>query len=230
MSLLVLFTMLIAILVVSYFGSSILVRWRQLSRLRRACEGRLALTYDDGPDEELTPALLKLLSRHGARCTFFLVGFRAERLPHVCDLMLSDGHELGTHGDRHRNAWKILPWRAVRDAEMGYSTLSRWVRPGAAFRPPFGKTTLPVLWNMRRRGAPVVWWTDVSGDTLRRPPDAERVVARIFDAGGGVLLMHSHHKSETRRSYVLDLTEKLLRGAQERGIRVCPLSEILEAM
>ena len=54
-------------------------------------------------------------------------------------------------------------------------------------------------------------------------------MARIFDAGGGVLLMHSYHKCETRLIYVLELTEKLLRGAQERGIRICPLSEILEA-
>ncbi len=78
-------------------------------------------------------------------------------------------------------------------------------------------------------GAAVIWWTDVSGDIRRCPPDPERVVERIFDAAGGVLLMHSYHKCETRLIYVLELTEKLLRGAQERGIRICPLSEILEA-
>ncbi len=61
-------------------------------------------------------------------------------------------------------------------------------------------------------------------------PCAERVAMRILDAGGGVVLMHSRHKEEKRRAYVLDLTERLLQGAQERGISVCPISEILETL
>ncbi len=213
-----------------YFGPPLLVRYRQLALLRKACNGKLAITYDDGPDEELTPQLLGLLKRHAAQCTFFLVGFRAEDAPHVCDLMLEDGHELGIHSHRHKNAWKMLPWDAVRDAEKGYATLSRWVGAEAAFRPPFGKTTSLVLWAIRRRGARIIWWTDVAGDTSDPMPCAERVAMRILDAGGGVVLMHSRHKEEKRRAYVLDLTERLLQGAQERGISVCPLSDILETL
>lgn len=57
---------------------------------------RVAITIDDGPTPGLTPALLEVLHRHGARATFFLLGSGVEAHPEVVAAIHEAGHEIGT--------------------------------------------------------------------------------------------------------------------------------------
>lgn len=70
-----------------------------ISRLpnRRA----VAITIDDGPTPETTPAVLERLAEHGAVATFFVSGERAERAPHLIPLILAGGHGVYAHGWSH---------------------------------------------------------------------------------------------------------------------------------
>jgi peptidoglycan-N-acetylglucosamine deacetylase len=126
-------------------------------RLRVRSAGALALTYDDGPGPRLTPQLLDLLARHGAKATFYVLGERAEAAPAILDRMIAEGHEVGCHGYAHVNALAAPRAVAMRDVERGYAALGRWVRADAAFRPPYGKLR-PATWRIaRRRGATIGW-------------------------------------------------------------------------
>ena len=64
-------------------------------------EPLVALTFDDGPDERLTPDVLDVLARRGVRATFFLVAERARDHPELARQVADAGHEIGLHGDRH---------------------------------------------------------------------------------------------------------------------------------
>ncbi len=216
---------LAAVLVVANFVPPLLIRRRQVAVLRRRFAGRLALTYDDGPDETLTPALLALLDRYQATATFFLVGFRAERHAEECERIAQAGHEVGCHGQWHRHVWKQWPWRAARDIDDGCRTLSRWMADGGVYRPPWGKLTTWAWLGLRRLGLKPVWWTDVSGDTFARLPDVHAVCRRVLEASGGVLLLHGFHKEPARRQFVLAVTEGLLEAAAREGLAVCTLSQ-----
>ena len=213
-----------AVLIVTYVPPRLL-RLLRVRRLRRQFRGKLALTYDDGPDDTLTPALLDLLERHGARATFFLVGFRAERDPDVCDRLVAAGHETGCHTRWHRTLRGPLPWADAREVEDGFQSLARWLPNDAPFRPPYGALTTWAWLALRRRESAPVWWTSVSGDTLPKLPDPSAVAHAIFRRRGGVILLHCHHRSPDRRQFVLALTEQLLVGAREHGLEVCTLSE-----
>lgn len=217
-----------ASLAVAYYLPPLVVRMRQVGRLRHAGAGKLALSYDDGPDDSLTPQLLDLLDRYQVKATFFMVGFRAEKLPEVCARMAASGHELGTHTYSHRSAWSAGPFWTVHDIQRAYEVLNRWIGPSAPFRPPMGKVTLPVLWAIRRRGAPVYWWTHRGCDTLDPLPEAAGVAEQILQDSAGVVLMHCHHKEPERRRYVLELTERLISGALARGRKLCTVSEVLK--
>jgi peptidoglycan/xylan/chitin deacetylase (PgdA/CDA1 family) len=204
----------------------VVIRRRADAIMRRRTQGKLLLTYDDGPGPSLTPSLLELLAREGVKATFFLVGFRALRWPEMCDQLAAAGHELGNHTQNHKHAWKISPWRAVREIDEGYRTLAPWMPGNAPFRPPFGKMTLWTWLAARRRGAPVYWWTADGGDTHETVPPMENVAARLERDGGGVVLLHSHDRGEDRSAYVLALTDRLLNLARSRQWTVCTVSEL----
>src|SRR3954452_22020216 len=64
--------------------------------------GYVALTFDDGPHPQGTPAIMEALAAAGARATFFLVGEQVERRPALAAELVAAGHEVALHGHRHR--------------------------------------------------------------------------------------------------------------------------------
>lgn len=204
--------------------------WRhyRMNRVRReVVKNRLlALTYDDGPSSALTPQLLDLLQSNGARATFFMLGRHAQQHPQIVDRVLSEGHDIGCHSDQHLNAWKVLPSQSIADINAGYERLSRWIQPDAMFRPPHGKMTLPTYWSIRRRKAPVWWWTIDSGDTRDVLPNISQVGEGLLKAGGGIVLMHDLDRTQQRNDFVLELTAALLDLAQKESFKVTPLREL----
>jgi peptidoglycan/xylan/chitin deacetylase (PgdA/CDA1 family) len=208
-------------------GVGFAIRRYDAWRLRRLAVGRLVLTYDDGPSALATRRTLGLLREHGVRATFFLVGMRAQRQPELCQLLVDEGHEIASHGYRHINAWRIAPWRAMREVEESLAALGKWLSPSRLFRPPFGKITLLSWLAARRRGAALVTWTLDSGDCWEPHPDPQAIVQRLLRDRGGVVLFHCHGTEEPRVQYVLELTDRLLRVAREHGLEVCTCSELL---
>ncbi len=212
------------------YGVGLWCRWRQTATLRRKVKGKLVLTYDDGPGNELTPRLVQLLDKHGAKATFFLTGFRAEKRAILCDQLRSAGHELASHGYAHINAWQRL-WSAIRDIEAGYRAVAHWVKPDGMFRPPRGRLTLWTWLALRYRSRRPIWWTIDSHDSSRQWPSAETIVNQVLDHHGAVVLMHDcdrHHNREAGE-YVLELTEQLLVAAKSSNLVVCTVSELLAA-
>ncbi|HEV7492793.1 polysaccharide deacetylase family protein [Baekduia sp.] len=203
---------------------------REIAALRARCRqaGVVSLTFDDGPGPELTPRLLELLKRYDAHATFFALGRRAQVAPEILDRVAADGHEIGCHSLLHHNAWKTAPWAALADIANGYATLAPWVAADGRFRPPSGKQTLLTRRALRRRSAPVAWWTIDSGDTFDELPAPDMAVQRARADGGGVVLLHDHSEARPaeRIDFVLDVTERLLVAARADGLAVRPLREL----
>jgi peptidoglycan-N-acetylglucosamine deacetylase len=214
---------------IAYFSPWV---WRRIrmSAIRKDITDKriLALTYDDGPSEMLTPRLLDLLRQHKATATFFMLGRNAKQFPHLVDRVLQEGHEIGCHSDEHVHAWKAAPWRAVADINAGYERLSSWIRPNAMFRPPYGKMTLPTFWTVRRRGASVWWWTIDSGDAHKVLPKSGEVADELHRQHGGIVLMHDIERSKERDDFVLETTAALLDLAQRESLHVMPLGQLCQ--
>ncbi len=79
----------------------------------------VALTFDDGPHREGTPATLELLRDAGARATFFLVGEQVDRYPELAAAIAASGHEIGLHGYRHRLLLRRSVGGLARDLDRG---------------------------------------------------------------------------------------------------------------
>ena len=211
----------------AYFSPWVWRRIRMRAIRKEVKENRiLALTYDDGPSETVTPRLLDLLRQHNATATFFMLGRNAIQYPHIVDRVLQEGHDIGCHSDQHVHAWKAAPWRAVADINAGYESLSPWVRPDGMFRPPYGKMTLPTYWAIRRRGASVWWWTIDAGDTHKVLPHPGQVADALLRQNGGIVLMHDGERSKERNDFVLETTAALLDLAKRESFNIAPLRKL----
>ena len=205
--------------------------WRLLEqrRLRRVCKRSksIVLSYDDGPGSHLTPVLLDLLSRHGVKATFFLLGNRVTQSPELVERIVREGHELGSHGFHHVNAWKSPPWRVASDIKKGFASLARWREKVTLFRPPYGKVTMASALAMKRSKAKLGLWTIPAGDTYRQVPETKDILDKLQSERGGVLLMHDFHAKGPRGDFVLFLTEAVIDLAKREGLSIRRLGELV---
>ena len=93
---------LAALLVVFGFGVA-LPGWRFFGPIVVDCgdPSRIALTFDDGPDPDLTPVILDWLSANGMVATFFLVGKNIRRHPELARRIVAEGHLVASHTEDH---------------------------------------------------------------------------------------------------------------------------------
>lgn len=136
--------------------------------------GELALTFDDGPNPAWTPRLLDILSEHGVRATFFVLGGHAQAVPELVRQIAEAGHLIGNHSWSHPNL-AVTGAKRVRDELSRTSTVLEQITgtPVKYFRPPFGARRPAVLRIARELGmAPVLWnamtsdWSDPSADHI----------------------------------------------------------------
>jgi peptidoglycan-N-acetylglucosamine deacetylase len=101
----------------------------------------VALTYDDGPGRS-TRSILGLLTRHGARATFFMVGTEVERDPDTARAVVAAGHEVGSHSMHHLDHEEVPPVDAITDMAEGAAAISGvlGIEPNL-YRAPYGHFT-----------------------------------------------------------------------------------------
>jgi peptidoglycan/xylan/chitin deacetylase (PgdA/CDA1 family) len=196
----------------------------------------VGVTYDDGPDERWTPAILDRLAAHGAHATFFLLLSKAEQYPGIARRIVAGGHEIGLHGWDH----EALPGRPLRsmidELTAGRMRLEGICgSPVTLFRPPFGAQNLRSWFAARIAGLDVVVWSADAEDWIDQPAGqvARRALVRV--GGGDILLLHDGLESGSRpgaqvttfdRAQVADL---VLRGLADRGLRAAGVKEMVAA-
>jgi peptidoglycan/xylan/chitin deacetylase (PgdA/CDA1 family) len=159
----------------------------------RTASGRgYALTFDDGPHPQGTPAVLGELARAGAPATFFLVGERVQREPALAREIVLAGHEVGLHCHRHRNLLRLAPWQVREDIARALAIIEDATgRSPRVYRPPYGVLNASALLLARRHGWRTLLWSHWGRDWEARATPAS-IAARVTDgvAEGSVLLLH----------------------------------------
>jgi len=111
---------------------------RPITRLNTTARS-VALTFDDGPNVEATPAILDALKARGVRATFFVLGRHAEQWPELVKRVADEGHAIGNHGYFHRKLHFKSPSYVRSDLTLGTEAIERasGCRP-RLFRAPHG--------------------------------------------------------------------------------------------
>lgn len=200
-----------------------------------AARGELALTFDDGPDAEITPRVLDILDHAGAHATFFCVGARAQSHPHIVRDIVARGHAVENHAFGHSRAMGFYSVRRlVRDIGDAQKTLAdiSGIAP-RFFRAPFGIRTPLTEPALARLGLCCVAWNVRSFDSVDRNPArvAARVVRRL--APGSIVLLHDGVEGQrspvTGVRSVLGALPLVLEKMRERQWRSVTLRQALAA-
>jgi peptidoglycan-N-acetylglucosamine deacetylase len=183
----------------------------------------VALTFDDGPHPQGTPAVLEILREAGQTATFFLAGEQVERRPALAAEIVAAGHRVELHCHRHRNQLRLTPRALLEDAERGRETIEDASGQAIAdYRPPYGIFSGVGLRTIRSRGwRPVLWsrW----GRDWTRGATADSI-ARKATAGirpGDIVLLHDADFYSARNSWerTASALPRILDELAMRGLR-----------
>jgi peptidoglycan/xylan/chitin deacetylase (PgdA/CDA1 family) len=205
-----------------------------ITRLPQAAIGRgeIALTIDDGPEPSVTPAVLDLLERHGARASFFCIGERAAAYPDLIAEIVRRGHTVENHSHYHRHHFSLFgPKRIRHDLNKAQAQLTalagsrpQFFRAPAGLRNPFLEPVLAAL------GLQLASWTRRGFDTRETRPDM--VLARLTRdlAAGDILLLHDGHCARTpeRRVVILEVLPPLLDTIRAAKLHPVTLRQALQ--
>ena len=192
-----------------------------LVRLPASAERRreISLTFDDGPDPEVTPRVLDLLDRYQAKASFFCIGENAAAQPELVKEIARRGHSVENHSYRHHRAFAFFGIsRLKREVDAAQSMVASitgrapvFFRAPAGFRSPFLDSVLAP------RGLRYVSWTRRGFDAVSTDP--RRILKRLTRglAAGDVLLMHDS------APVVLAVLPALLEQLSARGLKAVSL-------
>jgi len=185
------------ILTVSYLLPGLAGAWPALRgplgvEDRTASGEGYALTFDDGPHREGTPAVLEVLAGANTTATFFLVGEQVRRNPGLAREILAAGHTVGLHCDRHRNLLRLAPWQVRGDIDRAQATIEDATGvPIRLYRPPYGVLNAAALRLANARGWRTLLWSEWGRDWEKRATP-ESIAQRVSEGAGpgSVLLLH----------------------------------------
>ena len=205
--------------------------WGRFPSLERVAPGRRAvLTFDDGPDPEVTPAVLDALEAAGARATFFLVGEQLMRQPRLGGELVARGHEVALHGFAHERHANLSP-RVVRDdlaRGLGAVEAATRVRP-RFYRPPYGEFSDASYAACADLGLEPVLWSGWGMDWEAIAPERiAELVGRDLDDGAIVVLHDSARYADRPSAAPTAAAVPLVAGlARERGLELVALGEAI---
>ena len=191
---------------------------------------RVALTFDDGPDPEITPAVLDILAEYQARATFFVIGRYLDRHPALGERLNREGHELANHSWQHSHFQNFYTAAGHgveidRCAQLIKSVTRSRQEP--LYRPPIGLKSPAMARAAHKRNLKVVAWSIHSRDTMTR--DARAVARGVIERSqpGDIVLLHDGHDREQRhRPLILQALPLMLQGLRERGLGSVTVSEL----
>jgi peptidoglycan-N-acetylglucosamine deacetylase len=157
------------------------------------------LSFDDGPDAGVTPQVLDVLDKYGAKATFFLCGRKVMDEPDLVKMILNKGHATGNHTFSHLNGMCTATKTYLQNIEACSHIVS-----SKLFRPPYGKIRPRQVMQLKKSGYKVIMWTVLSCDFNQHLDPAECLRQSIrYTTDGSIIVFHDSVKAATNMLYVL---------------------------
>jgi peptidoglycan/xylan/chitin deacetylase (PgdA/CDA1 family) len=139
--------------------------------------GQVAITFDDDPNTNVTPQLMRILDSAHVHATFFIVGQGLVEAPQVVRALYSHGHLVANHS-YHHDGWRWLDPR-YPELERTQDAFQREIGACPAwFRPPHGDRTPFMARVVRKHGMRMAMWDVSDGD--RRKETSRDIVQRVL--------------------------------------------------
>jgi peptidoglycan-N-acetylglucosamine deacetylase len=195
---------------------------------------KIALTFDDGPDDKYTAPILDVLTKMDVPATFFVLGRKGELYPELLRRIYKEGHEIGLHTFTHPNISRISPRQLQREMAASQRLIESVVgHDTLLFRPPYGEDTDPsTTEEIMSLGVvnDLGYWTvgmHIDPDDWRSPPAetiVSRVVEQVAEGLGSIVLLHD---SGGDRSQTVAALPEIINQLRERNYKFVTVSELM---
>ncbi len=197
-----------------------------LAPLRRldCASDRVALTFDDGPDQTFTPRILDLLAEGGIAATFFVIASEAVKHPDIIRRILAEGHTIGSHGWVHRHPWLQSSRAARLQVEAASHALADLIgRPICWFRPPHGAMRPSMRQAAAEEGQRIVLWSRSAVDW--GPWATSSSVSRrlMASTAGDIVLMHDGRNRHNHPELGLQALPDFFSYLTRQHLKIMPL-------
>ncbi|AQS58266.1 polysaccharide deacetylase family protein [Desulforamulus ferrireducens] len=194
--------------------------------------GRVALTFDDGPDPHYTGQVLDILKAHQAKASFFLVGQYAKEHPELVQRINSEGHTIGSHGEGHCFCWLQGPLASLREIKQGLASIEAVTGEKCHFfRPSWGIFNLCSLLYLWKQRYTTVLWSFMSWDWSGRIT-SQRMVELVMRKvkAGSIIVFHDRSTGPGAAAQgpqqMLEALPQILQQLQARGLQPVTLEEL----
>lgn len=192
---------------------------------RPRAQGKIALTFDDGPDPEFTLQVSLLLRNAGATATFFLVGENMRKYPHIVQQLHRDGHELCSHSMTHPEIRELPSRRLPDEVDAMYRLNLPDGSPAISnryFRPPKGAVSVSLVSYCWRKDIRLVFW---NRDPEDYKADSAQQILESFIAdplrSGDIVLLHD------KTPHIVAALPELLARIQSMELQPVTVSELI---
>jgi len=189
---------------------------------------RVAITFDDGPDEYFTPQVLDILKEYNVKATFFIVGSVASKNPDVLKRIDEEGHVVASHGWSHSNFTKLSNKKIAQELQKTNDLIEEITgKPTSLFRLPYGDFNQRVLETVANEGYHNIYWSidprDWSGIS------SKEIVNHIKEKiePGAIILLHSNGSKDSIPNTAKALPH-IIEYLQEQGYEMVTIPELLE--
>ena len=191
---------------------------------------RMALTYDDGPNDPYTWRIMEVLERHGVKATFFLVGQFVQQKPEIARALVAAGHVIGSHTWNHPNLIFCSTSEVRRQLEQAQKAIFDATGVEAKlFRPPFGGRRPASLRAVRAFGLLPIMWNVTCYDW--KAESAKEIVGHAVRQirGGDVILLHDggYRRMGADRSRTVASSDEILTRYKEEGYEFVTIPQML---
>ena len=165
------------------------------------------LTFDDGPEPEVTPWILSVLKKENITATFFLVGEQIEEFPELVGAIIKEGHTIANHSYSHKNGWLCTKEKYIADIEKCQELMPN----NKLYSPPYGKITKAQITLLKEKYKIILW--DVLSWDFQQNTSPERVQGNILKntKEGSIIVLHNNQKSHKNLFHILEDTIQKLK-------------------
>lgn len=172
----------------------------------------MALTFDDGPDEFVTPCLLELLKKYQIKAAFFCIGEKAEKHPELIKQIDLEGHIIGSHSYTHHYWFDLFSAQHMEeDLQKTDAAIKKIINKKIKwFRPPYGVTNPPLAKVINRMQYIVIGWSLKSKDTIIS--NRQKLMNRLINnfRPGDIILFHDN------QPHIIEVLDNFIKFAIEK--------------
>ncbi len=183
----------------------------------------VALTFDDGPDAQVTPMILDVLKETHVEAAFFVIGSKAEKHAEILERMDNEGHIIGCHTYSHHFFFDLFSSSRMRH-EMKQTDNIVYARTGKKpgfFRPPYGVTNPPLAQAVKSMEYQTVGWSLKSNDTVIEDESLllDNLISNVKQ--GDIILFHDN------KPWTMKILVKFIQYLKENGYEINRLDKLI---